>query len=89
MKLTREHIENIVKEYLDDEEELPSDVSKFTDKFEKSNLDDYVEEKINDPEELFGLIEIILETVLKSESIDRNQIIKVLKDITEKLGEAQ
>ena len=89
MKLTREHIENIVKEYLDGEEELPSDVSKFTDKFEKSNLDDYVEEKINDPEELFGLIEIILETVLISESIDRNQIIKVLKDITEKLGEAQ
>ena len=86
MKLTRKHIENIVKEYLEGEEELPSDVSRFAEKLESSGLDDYIK-KINESDELYGLIAVILKTALESDSpIDENKIIEVLKDVTEDFG---
>ena len=62
-------------------EEQGGDVGNFADKLRSSGLDDYVM-KINKPDELYGLLSVILKTALDSESpIGEQHIAKVLKQL--------
>ena len=59
--------------------DAPQDVANFAAKLESSGLDDYIM-KINKPDELYGLISVILKTALESESpINEKMIAQVLK----------
>lgn len=59
--------------------DAPQDVSNFAEKLQSSGLDEYIM-KINKPDELYGLISVILKTALESESpINEKMIAQVLK----------